>query len=202
MKNIKNIRKLNLLNLAFACCLLSIPVHAGETIDNEITKIAETREVEVTTVTESSQRVTERGICTKVETRRELRTLSHQPRSVRSENYTQNVEKGNGTREILGGVLGGVAGGLLTSNLGKGNGKTAATAAGAILGTFVGANIARKTSSPQNPIRRNQREAREVLIEKEVDYECDKTKTIMGHDVTYRHGEDYYKVFIPVNKNY
>jgi uncharacterized protein YcfJ len=77
---------------------------------------------------------------------------------------------------VAGSVIGGLAGGLLGSQIGGGNGKTLATVAGAAAGGYAG-NQVQKNMQERDAVVTNERRCRTVN---------EKSKKIVGYDVTYR----------------
>ena len=82
---------------------------------------------------------------------------------------------------IAGSVVGGIAGGLLGSNIGGGTGKTLATVAGAAAGGYAG-----------NQVQKNLQEKDSyTTTERRCTTANEKSKKVVGYDVTYRYdGKD------------
>jgi uncharacterized protein YcfJ len=79
-------------------------------------------------------------------------------------------------RRVAGSVIGGLAGGLLGSQMGGGNGKTLATVAGVAAGGYAG-NQVQKGMQERDAVVTQERRCRTVN---------EKSKQIVGYDVTYR----------------
>jgi uncharacterized protein YcfJ len=79
-------------------------------------------------------------------------------------------------KRVAGSLIGGLAGGLLGSQIGGGNGKTLATVAGAAAGGYAG-NQVQKGMQERDVVVTNERRCRTVN---------EKSKQIVGYDVTYR----------------
>jgi uncharacterized protein YcfJ len=79
-------------------------------------------------------------------------------------------------KRVAGSLIGGLAGGLLGNQIGGGNGKTLATVAGAAAGGYAG-NQVQKGMQERDVVVTNERRCRTVN---------EKSKQIVGYDVTYR----------------
>ena len=79
-------------------------------------------------------------------------------------------------KRVAGSLIGGLAGGLLGSQIGGGNGKTLAEVAGAAAGGYAG-NQVQKGMQERDAVVTNERRCRTVN---------EKSKQIVGYDVTYR----------------
>jgi uncharacterized protein YcfJ len=79
-------------------------------------------------------------------------------------------------KRVAASLIGGLAGGLLGSQIGGGNGKTLATVAGAAAGGYAG-NQVQKGMQERDAVVTNERRCRTVN---------EKSKQIVGYDVTYR----------------
>lgn len=79
---------------------------------------------------------------------------------------------------IAGTVVGGIAGGLLGSTIGGGDGKKLATVAGAAAGGYAG-NQVQKRMQEKDVVTTTERQCKTVQ---------EKTKKLVGYDVTYRLG--------------
>lgn len=79
-------------------------------------------------------------------------------------------------KRVAGSLIGGLAGGLLGSQIGGGNGKTLATVAGAAAGGYAG-NQVQKGMQERDAVVTNERRCHTVK---------EKSKRVVGYDVTYR----------------
>jgi uncharacterized protein YcfJ len=79
-------------------------------------------------------------------------------------------------KRVAGSLIGGLAGGILGSQIGGGNGKTLATVAGAAAGGYAG-NQVQKGMQERDAVVTTERRCRTVN---------EKTKQVVGYDVTYR----------------
>jgi uncharacterized protein YcfJ len=79
-------------------------------------------------------------------------------------------------KRVAGSLIGGLAGGLLGSQMGGGNGKTLATVAGAAAGGYAG-NQVQKGMQERDAVVTNERRCHTVN---------EKSKQVVGYDVTYR----------------
>ena len=79
-------------------------------------------------------------------------------------------------KRVAGSLIGGLAGGLIGSQVGGGNGKTLATVAGAAAGGYAG-NHVQKGMQERDVVVTNERRCHTVN---------ERTKQVVGYDVTYR----------------